>query len=538
MDGSHRVPGETPAPSTLEKEDPLGRRNLYPSAFAAAIAVFFVLSPFASPAKLCALDIGLGGRILRSLSSSEIESMSRPLALGAGKTEKTVALGELCPLLSEVWRIEVSSAKESKVWEAEDLGEGLFEIHLAKSGSGWDLVSGQERIRGVERIDLSGERLTENDLEIWISWEGVSELKEEISRFAASQGLRLRVSDVPNTQTKLLAVARARGQLPDLVMIQSDYVPALAAAGAIQSVEYLKTADLVPKGFEAFRHGGKFWAVPFYFDTQLVFYNRRLAGGDIPDAWTTDDLERMATKLTGGAGSPGQGRAATGLKAPMAWNVYSAYWLLPFMAGFGKTSILNPDASITVDDAPTAAALTWLLDLAKRGLLEPAERDAMISWFAAGKTAFILSGSYSIPEFSKLGIDFGVAPYPTLGATGRALAPLLDFKGLAIGRRTTKPVLARRLVQFLTSPGLQASFTSKLAKLPASRIAMESSKTENRYYAQLRRSYEIGMAIPPAESYAAFKNVMWKLLRFLFTGQMDVATMLKTAAAQIAENLK
>ncbi len=508
------------------------RRNPSLSARAAAFAFVVAFLPFASPANLRALDISLGGRVIRSVPSSELESLSRPLSLGPGAAEKTVALGELCPLFSELWRMEASSRTVRKVWEGDDLGERLFDTQIAKSGSGWDLVLGAERLRGVERVELSGERLTEKSLEVWLSWEGVPELKEEIASFAASHGVSVRVTEVPNTQTKLIALARAGGQMPDVVMIQSDYVPALAAARVIQSVEYLKTADLVPKGFDAFRHGGKYWAVPFYFDAQLVFYNRRLAGGDIPETWTTDDLERIATKLAGGA------RAANGLKAPMAWNVYSAYWLLPFMAGFGKSSILNPDDSITVDDAPTAAALSWLLDLAKRGLLEPAERDAMISWFASGRTAFILSGSYSIPEFTKIGIDFGVAPYPALSATGEPLAPLLDFKGLAIGRRTTKPILARRLVQFMTSPGIQASFTAKLSKLPASKAAMESSRTENRYYAQLKRSYDIGLVVPPAESYAAFKNVMWKLLRFCFTGQMDVATTLKTAAAQIAENLR
>ncbi len=533
-------------------------RSLFLSACVQACAVFFL---FFLPTGVRALDIGLGGKIIRSVTAAELKSLARPLVLAVPRgqdaaqpeqrtaqpeqrtasasallspaPEKTVALGEICPLMAEVWRLEASSATGKKAWESDDLGERLFEVHLAEAKGGWDLVVGTERFRAVERVDLSGELLSEKSLEAWVSWEGVPELKEEVARFASSHGLSVRVTDVPNTQTKLLAVARAGGTLPDVVMIQSDYAPALAAARVIQSVEYLRTDDLVPKGFEAFRHEGRFWAVPFYFDAQLVFYNKKLTGGTVRDDWTTDDLERMAAKIAASSAADG-----SGLKAPMAWNLYSAYWLLPFMAGFGKPSILNPDGSITVDDEPTARALAYLLDLDKRGLLEPAERDAMISWFASGKTAFILSGSYSIPEFTKIGIDFGVAPYPVLSATGKALAPLLDFKGLAIGRRTTKPVLARRLVQYMTSPGVQASFTSKLFKLPASRMAMETARSDNKYYAQLMRSYETGLVVPPAESYAAFKNVMWKLLRFLLTGQMDVATTQKTAAKLIAENLK
>ena len=82
------------------------------------------------------------------------------------------------------------------------------------------------------------------------------------------------------------------------------------------------------------------------------------------------------------------------------------------MSGFGKDRLIDADGGMTVDDAPTAAALRALLALRDEGLLVPAERDAMVSWFASGQAGFILAGSYSIPEFSKLGLDFGVAPYP------------------------------------------------------------------------------------------------------------------------------
>ena len=90
-------------------------------------------------------------------------------------------------------------------------------------------------------------------------------------------------------------------------------------------------------------------------------------------------------------------------------------------------------------------------------------------------------------------------------------------------------MLARRLVQALVSQGFQARFTSALGKLPANQAALEASRGRNPYFAQLSRSAEIGVVLPPAESYAIFKNTMWKLLRFLLTGQMDVDETLSTA---------
>lgn len=515
-----------------------------------------------------ALDIIAGSAVPRRYDPATIALLARPLVVDSSSSRPTiksgsaaisdvVALGELIPLMAEVWKIEARSDSGNLILEDADLGERLFDMYISVSGDTLDFIARGKRLRGVERLVLSCELLAEKNLDVWVSWEGVPELKAEASRFATAGGVSVKVTDVPNTQTKLLAVARAGGNLPDVVMIQSDYAPALASAKIIQSVEYLRTDDLVTKGFSAFSHDGKVWALPFYFDSQLVFYNRQMVGRDINPDWSTDDLERLALSVSGsGAGNGSSGNSATvpvaggrtsasgsgdrkekGLRVPMAWNAYSAYWLLPFIAGFGKSSLLEPDGSLRVNDLPTSRALNWLVDLRDRGLLEPAERDAMIAWFATGRTAFILSGSYSIPEFSRLGIDFGVAPYPVVSATGKPLAPLLDFKGLAIGRRTKRPVLARRFVQYMTSPPVQASFTSRLFKLPASRIAMESSKTTNRFYPQLARSYETGWVVPPEESYGAFKNVMWKLLRFLFTGQMDVPAILGMAEKLMAENL-
>jgi DNA-binding FadR family transcriptional regulator len=53
---------------------------------------------------------------------------------------------------------------------------------------------------------------------------------------------------------------------------------------------------------------------------------------------------------------------------------------------------------------------------AGREALEVLERDPWVE-VRGGEVAVILSGSYSIPEFERIGLDFGVAPYPVVSAT-------------------------------------------------------------------------------------------------------------------------
>jgi len=543
MDGSHRAAGETAPPSAFEKGDPMSRRLVATAFLATTLAILPAL----------ALDITVVGATPSPADRSSVVSaqslkiLETPLVLPDGSTARGLALGEVAPLLEEAWGLEARGADGTKAWSDDTLAERLYSIYLVesapaaptvpgapgaapasrgaapKAASGWDLVIGKERFRGVESLRLVGSLLAEDGLEVWLSWEGVPELKAEIARFAAAHGKRIKAVEVPNTQSKLQTVARGGGALPDLAMIQSDYVPALAGGKLIQSVDWFRMDELEPKGYEAFRSEGHSWAVPFYYDTQLVFYNKAFVRSAPPVDWCLDDLAAMARPLKGR------------VKAPLAWNVYSAYWLLPFMLGFGKDSVVDPDGGMTVNDGPTAAALHALLGLMKEGLLEPAERDAMVAWFASGQAGFILAGSYSIPQFSKLGIAFGVAPYPLATRGGKPIAPMLDFKGFAVSRRTERPVLARRLVQALVSQGFQTRFTSALGKLPASLAALENSRGRNPWYPQLKRSAELGAIVPPADSYTVFKNIMWKLLRFILTGQQTVEETLATAQRLIDE---
>lgn len=516
MAGDQRVSLETATPSVFEKEVAVRRPHSL---------VLTCLLLLGLP--LAALEFRLNGSSLPTLSQADIGARVGRLVLQDGKTARGLALGEVYPLLSEAWLLTIGTGGEERSLERPGLADELYTSYLLDAGGGsWDLVIGENRYASVASIDIRGEVLAEDGLEVWLSWEGVSELKAEIARFAREKGKRIKVLEVPNTQTKFLALARAGGRLPDLVMIQSDYIPALVGGKLLQAVDYISAPELSGKGFEAFSAEGRRWAIPFYYDAQLVFYRKDLVPERPRPDWDLADMEAMATSLKGK------------IKAPLSWNVYSAYWLLPFMSGFGKDRLLEPGGGIVVDDEPTKRALEALLRLRDEGLLEPAERDAMVSWFASGQAAFILAGSYSIPEFSRLGLDFGVAPYPTASAGGRPIAPLLDFKGFALSRRTEHPLLARRLLEDLTRQTFQRRFTAALGKLPASETAWAASKGENPWFEALSRSAEVGIVVPPAEAYGVFKNTMWKLLRLLLSGQMGVEECLSVAQGLIDENLE
>ncbi|HWR12146.1 MAG TPA: extracellular solute-binding protein [Rectinemataceae bacterium] len=487
------------------------------------------------------LSIGLAFAILSSAAAFELRLNGVPRSLPAdarlrelsylipakGSTERGLSVSELLPPLIEAWKIDCAGSGGARTWTGEDLADRLSGFYIVESGSGsWDLLAPDAKVASVSSISVAGDAAQERDLEVWLSWEGVPELKAEIQHWATLSGVRVRTVDVPDTRSKLLAVQRGGGRMPDLLMIQSDNVPDLVEAQALQPLDRIDASHVVKKGADAFSANGRRWAMPFYFDAQLVFYNKKMVPAQPSLAWTTEDLETMAARISRGG------------KTPLSWNVYSAYWLLPFAMGFGKPSIADADGGVRPDDAGTKRAISWILSLIDKGYLEPLERDAMVARFASGEIAMILSGSYSIPEFERVGLDFGVAPYPVVASTGKPIAPLLDFKGFAIARSTRSPVTARRLLEQLSGIGVQQRFSASLSKLPANSEAWKLSESANRYSAVLARSAEIGAVIPPSSGYSAYKNTMWKILRFILAGSMKPDAALAEARRLIDANME
>ena len=296
--------------------------------------------------------------------------------------------------------------------------------------------------------------------------------------------------------------------------------------------------SLDEKGRDAFNLFDRQWAVPFYYDTQVLICNTdilHIAGIEPEEIKTLADLERACAAIA----AVSKKDAKTNRQfIPLTWNLYSAYWLLPFQLGFGKDRLIEDNGYVIVDDAPTKLALAYLLDLQEKGLLLANERDAMLAKFVAGKTGMMLSSSYMIPELERLGVPFAIVPFPTNQETGRAVAPLQDYKAFGIPKRSRNPVMGRRLIQYLCGIGMQQRFPSSLSKFPALPVAMDVEKEGPPYRQVLRENAERGYVVSPDIGYKIYKNVMWNMLRFILTGQLGIPEALAEAQRLITVQLE
>jgi ABC-type glycerol-3-phosphate transport system substrate-binding protein len=489
------------------------------------IYLLFLHFLFCITLPLCSLELFANGDIWERYTNDTLNTLSYQVPVN-GILMPGISLDELSPLFFEVDTLSIQTTYSDKSWKHDSIADNLTAAFIVKNGTSWDFFFGGELFSNIDSISLKGELLDTKKMEVWVSWEGVSQLKDEINRFADLHRIKVKAIDVPQIKSKLVSVLRGRGQPPDVVMVQTDYLPQLTQARALQGLNYLDIEGITGKGTQAFIREGTKWAIPFYFDTQLVYFNPELTITTPSIGWTLKDFEKICRELLN-----------TGI-TPVSWNAYSAYWLIPFQMGFGKGKLIDAGGELTINDISTLNALSYILKLKDAGLLKIMERDGVVSLFAAGKIGMIISGSYSIPLFEELGIPFDVAPLPYNESTQKYLSPLLDFKGFAITQKTKNPIAARRLIEFLTGIGVQQRFPPAMAKLPVNSDALEVSGKNNLYFDILMKSLETGTIIPPDNAYIIYKNTMWKLLRFVFSDQMSVEDVLEEGQQIIDRKLE
>lgn len=556
-----------------------------------------------------------------------------------------VPLGAYTPVYFEIGSISLKTESGEVIrLECPRLEEQLYDMRLFSRRGGIDLAApciGQnvleQSVKGITELQIEGTPLQSRPLEVWVSWEGTEHIKNAIRTYAESHGGDISIEEIPKIDAKMTAYERSGQPMPDLVMVQSDYLPQLIGERAIQPmrtsrahsnpaepanhtepVNYSNPADqtdqtdqadmadpeagvsaFLNKGLEAFTLHEKLWALPFYVDTQLLVYNPEIIDPELFDAGrlTLQRFEEILEQVKERAER--EGRSIV----PASWNIFSAYWLVAFQYGFGKEALIQEDihgdAYVSVMDGPTEKALRYLLDLRERGLLDPLERDGMTAKFIQGQVGAILTGSYALPYLKRLGVPFAAAPYPINGDTGAATAPLLDFKGFAVPRRSRNPVGARRLMDYLSSFEVQRYLPAQISKLPVERGALSlfsgdkeisaaagvgEQNTEKDTYketekdtdkdtdkdlgkdagkdtdkelgeegdadfadasaagfpesAALLENLETGVTVPPSPAYSVYKDVMWSMLRLIITGKIPLQEGLERAQGLMDSRLE
>jgi maltose-binding protein MalE len=299
---------------------------------------------------------------------------------------------------------------------------------------------------------------------IWHPLHGAEEkaLVEAIADYNRRGGARLRaVRRSPDFFIDGVEDALAAGRGPDLFIWAHDVVGSLAERGLIAPFE--SSLEKVPPCVEAVTWKGRSWALPFAFETLILYYNRSLVA--TPPA-STDDLIRIGRAIR---------RERPGVYG-LVYDRTNLYYHAAWLHGFGG-DLLDADGVFNPTTPAMVRSLEFARDLVKVHGIAPdtADWNRQMTLFTGGQAAMLISGPWAYGHVATLGPDLGMAPLPIVSATGLPARPFLGVKAFYLSATSPRAQTARQAAEFLASAPYASRFAIMTGALPAERTAYDYS---------------------------------------------------------------
>lgn len=349
-----------------------------------------------------------------------------------------------------------------------------------------------------------------------------AKLVEVTKKFTDELGIPVTV-EVVDPLTDKFQQAAATGDGPDIVLWAHDRFGEWAAGGLITPVE--PSADfkggVLPTAWDAVGFGGKTWGYPVGVEAIALIYNKDLV--DAPPA-TFEEIAAMSVKKDG--------------VTKIMWDYNNTYFTFPMMMANGGYAFQKKDGTFDGKDTGVnnegalkgGEVLKSLID----GGVMPAGVDygVMDGAMNKGEVAMVINGPWAWANFKTSGINFGVAPLPSVG--GQPAKPFVGVTSFAINAASPNKDLAVELIEnyILTDDGLNAwNAGGNLGALADLSVGEAQSSDPN--VATTLANAAIGVPMPSNPEMGAFWSAMGPALGNITTGAQDVKTALDDAAKRI-----
>jgi len=275
---------------------------------------------------------------------------------------------------------------------------------------------------------------------------------------------------------KYLAAMQA-DSCADVIYCHWKQIPVFASKGGLLALDELVRRDdydldaFFPGSVDAYRYGGKLYAIPVLGSTMVMFYNKDLfdaAGLDYPnDDWTWDDFLAAAKKLTITDEKGRVKQVGCAPYDPVCW-IWSA----------GGRLASEDCSELYLTDPKTIAGLQFYVDLKNkhkvttRGMRFFGDDPASVDVFEKGRIAMDISGPWMLPKYAPIkDFRWDVALFPK-GPAGRQTR--YAGMGFAIWSGSKNKQLAWELVKFMCGPESSMVLAETLADVPARKEAAYS----------------------------------------------------------------
>ena len=254
-------------------------------------------------------------------------------------------------------------------------------------------------------------------------------------------------------------------------------------------------SDLFPAALDDTRYKGKTYRVPFWTNTIVLYYNKKLfdvAGLSYPDdSWDWNRLLEACKKLT--IDQDGDGRTDQyALHASLAMWFFGG---LPDYINQHDARLFSEDMSeCLIDDPAVMEAIRFWYDraLVHNAIPSPLGADKrfenMEESFMTGRVAMTISGRWSMKIFEKAAFDWSLAPLPK----GKVHYTSIGNAHMAANSRTKNPEACWEFLKFLVSDEAQRLITEVKVECPVRISVAESNLFRDGYGRRAENDVIIG----------------------------------------------
>lgn len=344
-------------------------------------------------------------------------------------------------------------------------------------------------------------------------------LEQAVAPFTEDLGIEVTVEIVDPDLPQKFQQAAATGDGPDIVLWAHDRFGEWASGGLIAPVQPSDSwsEDILPAAMDAVQFDGKTWGYPLAVEAVTLIYNKDLI--ETPPA----TFEEIAALEVDGQ--------------KILWDYNNTYFTMPMLMAGGGYAFQKVEGSydgsttgVNTDGAIAGAEV--LKSLFDDGVMpQGVDYGVMDGAMNNGEVAMVLNGPWSWAAFEASGLNFGVAPIPTVG--GEVSPPFLGVQALGINAASPNADLAVELIEnyLATDEGL-AIWNAKNG-LGALADASAAEAQNNPLVTDMLAVAANGVPMPSNPEMGAFWAAMGPALTNITSGASSPADALNDAAARI-----
>jgi len=321
---------------------------------------------------------------------------------------------------------------------------------------------------------------------------------------------------------------------PDVLQVGSTWMSSLASDGVLAALTPEEQAimgtpdDFITGLWEAGTYDDAFYGVPWIIDTRAIIYRADIleqVGIDPATAFTDwASFDETLRTLRDANLFVEQPNASPLQVYPIAVagrpETNAAHDLAPWIWGAGGNFLTDDNMQAALDDPAAIAGYEYYTGLYLKGYM-PRDiqnftlRDAD-SMFIGRRTAMTISGAWIIQRIRTTGLadEIAVSLLPA-GESGRYA--FLGGSALSVWDASDEREAALTLIEYLTGPESQSSFTRNAGLLPAREAVLTNAGFLNDPdYSVFASAIEFGRTYPRVENWAAVEVTLSRAVEDLW----------------------